>query len=447
MQPSGQIRPIYADSFRCIGSACEDTCCQGWSVPIDRATYEKYQQLPDVPLAALIQANTIAQPANPDGSSPLPFAKLRMTEGNRCPLLATDGLCRVQMEFGESLLSHICATYPRIVNTVDGAPDKSLALSCPEAARTVLLNPNLLRDGIATVEGVASAENAPHNDLLPAGGPSQFRPLAHFWPIRATVLKVLSERTYPLWQRLFLLGLLCRRLDEIGRGILNEPVRDFLLSFERAVATGSLLPAMETLPVDREAQLDVMMRLAGMLLNRSNVLPRFVECINAFTNGIGNGPQATLASLTANYSEAHDRYYAPFFSRHPYILENYLLNTIFRCHFPFGKSGAGPNAAPAMNQEFSKLIAQFTLMKGFLIGVAGHHRMSFSTEHVVHTVQAVSKHFEHHPEFLNQSHALLVESHMDGARGMAILLRNSLPVHSPRPVAPVAEMPVPQAVA
>jgi hypothetical protein len=66
---------------------------------------------------------------------------------------------------------------------------------------------------------------------------------------------------------------------------------------------------------------------------------------------------------------------------------------------------------------------------------------------VVHTFQTSAKHFEHHPEFLKQAHALLVESRMDGARGLAILLRNSLPVKThdvSRPVAPGVVIPAMQ---
>ena len=435
MRPSGQIRPTYADSFRCIGSECEDTCCQGWSVPIDRKTFEKYQNLPDVPLRALIQSSIVAQPADADGSEPAPFAKILMTPANQCPLFNGDGLCRVQIECGESFLSHACAVYPRVINTIDGAPDKALSLSCPEAARLVLLNPHLLPEKQPEEQPEATASS--HADGLPAN-----RPLAHFWPIRASVLSLLRQRTYPLWQRLFLLGIFCRRLDAIARGELDRPVSDFLHDFDRTVATGALLPAMETLPVDRSAQLDVVLRLAGMLLHRSNIRPRFIECIQAFTSGIGNGPQATLESLSDHYAEAHDRHYAPFFARHPYILENYLINTIFRTHFPFGRSGAQPSNTPDMTREFALLTAQFALMKGLLIGVAGHHRTNFSAAHVVHTLQAASKHFEHHPEFLNQAHALLLESHMDGARGLAILLRNTDPIGVSRSPVPQVQVPV-----
>lgn len=37
------LRPQYAKRFRCIGGACEDACCSGWAVTIDRSTYQKYE--------------------------------------------------------------------------------------------------------------------------------------------------------------------------------------------------------------------------------------------------------------------------------------------------------------------------------------------------------------------------------------------------------------------
>jgi lysine-N-methylase len=182
---------------------------------------------------------------------------------------------------------------------------------------------------------------------------------------------------------------------------------------------------MDKMPTDRAAQLDMVLRLAGMMLHKSNVRPRFVECVQAFTSGIGNRPGATLETLAAQYALGQERYYAPFLARHPYIMENFLINTIVRCQFPFGKEGMRAGAQPKKGREFAMLAAQFVLMRGLLIGVAGHHGEAFSTAHVVHTVQAASKHFEHHPEFLSMAHGLLVEAGLDGDRGMAILLRDA----------------------
>lgn len=429
-------RPNYAERFRCIGSECEDTCCEGWAVPIDRATFDKYQSLPESPLRILIDSCVVPKKAEADtstraeetapetnseashaatsGSNPALFATIRMNEQNQCPLLSADHLCRIHSEVGESYLSYTCATYPRIVASIDGVQETSLALSCPEAARIVLLTPDLFGSGPDMRHRVSAAESQQDGS-----------PQAHFLAIRQAALDLIRNRAYPLWQRMFLLSVFCRRLDSIARGELTRTVDAFLVDFETAVTSGALRPSMETLPGDRNAQLDVVLRLAGLMLHKSNVRPRFVECIQAFTQGIGNGPGATLDSLAAHNAFAHDHYFVPFINQHPHILENYLANTILRRQFPLGKEGLQQGAEIDAAREFSMLAAQFVLMRGLLIGVAGFHGAEFSAAHVVHTVQAASKHFDHHPDFPNLAHALLIERGMNDARGFAALLRDA----------------------
>jgi len=422
MRTAPPARSPFHEAFRCIGSDCEDTCCQGWNVPIDQITYQKYRALPASPLATMIR-ESIAE--NPKSAAPAvvagddkpvfnagSFGRILIDGKNHCPLLTADRLCRIHAELGPQMLSYACSTYPRIVHQFLGHNETALALSCPAAARLVLLDSDLLDRGL----------HAPPFGDAPEGT----NPLPpDFLEIRQSVLWLLKLRSYPLWQRMFLLGLLCRRLDSIARGELNRSVQGFLADFKTAVQTGALRPAMETLPVDRTAQLDVVLRLAGLMLHRSNVSPRFSESVQAFTSGIGNGPGATLESLTVHYAQAHDLSFEPFFRRHPHILENYLVNTIIRCQFPFGCDGMNVGAEPDRAQEFARLTAQFALVRGLLIGVAGFHGAAFSTAHVVKTVQSAAKHFEHHPKFLKLAYELLTESQMDGARGMAILLRNA----------------------
>lgn len=445
------VRPEYAERFLCIGSACEDTCCKGWGIPIDRDAYGKYRNLPPSPLRNLIQISCLITPKDSvcvDGSGqivprPEVFAKIRMTDANYCPMLHPDGLCRIQTEYGVELLPHTCASYPRIVHSIDGIEEKALALSCPEAARLVLLDPWLF----APIQPLAIPPTPPdslYNPRREDNPPERDGSLlSWFWSIRECILALVRNRSYELWQRLFLLGIFCRRLDGIAEGEFSIAVPAFLCEFEASIASGRLrtaIEAMETLPADNALQLQVVLKLAGMLLKHSNTLPRFSECVRAFTAGIGNGPGATFESLAAHYALAHDRFYAPFFDRHPHILENYLINTMVRCQFPL-REGMRAGARPSLAHEYALLTAQFALMKGLLIGVTGCHREAFSPEHVVHTVQAASRHFEHHPDFLAQAHALLVESKMEGARGLAILLRNTEPAATRTAIAACAPAP------
>jgi lysine-N-methylase len=439
LQQNKLFQPDYSEDFRCIGPACEDSCCQQWTVHVDQGAFEKYQNLPAGPLRTLLDENVLPVPGPArasGGSASAPFAQIRMNPSGKCPLLSAGGLCQIQVEHGEGLLPYSCATYPRVSYSIDGVTEKALSLSCPEAARLVLLNPQLNRGA------GQDAGPRPGRDRAHEGDPC----LDYFLPIRNAALALVQNRVYPLWQRLFLLDMLGRHFDAIAPEERRERVPKLLVGFEATVASGHLQSTIDTLPEDYARQVDLVLLLSGMMLHRSYIRPRFMECIQAFTEGIGNGAGATLESLTAGYRRAHDRYYAPFFEKHPYILENYLVNAIFRCRFPFGRdwmqTGAAPStlSAPStisMTRESVLLAAQFALMKGLLIGVAGFHREQFSASHVVHTVQAASKHFEHHTEFLTEAHALLVEKGLDGQLGLAILLRNK----NSRP--PWPELPAP----
>ena len=416
MSRTGLVAPKYTEDFVCIGSACEDNCCHSWSVPISRSAYEKYQTLPDGSLRTLIDASILLAPksaVSSDGFGPDVFAKIRMNESNVCPIMTADGLCQIHSQCGPGFLPTMCATYPRMLRSVRGAEQNALALSCPEAARIVLLNPLTWKQAEPhpPTSGETYSEDLPNSSAL--------------WAIRSVVFNIVRNRAFPLWQRLLHLGVLCQKLDALPADWPEDEVSKCLDDFDRTVADGTLRLEMESLSVDPSAQLDAVLRLAGLMGKRSIITGRFVECINAFKTGIGYGPTATtLESLTAGYKTAHDRFFAPFFDRHPHILENYLINTILRCRFPFGPDDRNHDAVHSATREFTTLIAQFSLMRGLLVGVAGAHRGSFSTDHVVQTVQAASKHFDHHPEFPKLAHDLLVKLGLDQLNGAALLIRN-----------------------
>src|SRR5579872_1107613 len=206
--PSTRLfKPEYSQNFCCIGPACEDSCCEQWTVHVDQSTFEKFQSLAAGPLRTLIEENVLRNPEQTDapGGAASAFAQIRMGDDAKCPLLSTEGLCRVQQEYGESHLPHMCATYPRAFYSVQGETEKALALSCPEAARLVLLDPHL---SLNATQGCESPEGA-----VVTSGNDPWQP--HFWPVRDFALTLVRNRDLPLWQRLFLLHLLSSRVDAI----------------------------------------------------------------------------------------------------------------------------------------------------------------------------------------------------------------------------------------
>lgn len=118
--------PQYYTQFRCIGSACEDSCCYGWTVDIDPDTAARYRALPGALGDRLRQVLTDTD----DGT-------IMEIENSRCPMWRSDGLCRIQAELGHDALSRVCQTFPRLRHDYGDFVEQDLELSCPEAARLI----------------------------------------------------------------------------------------------------------------------------------------------------------------------------------------------------------------------------------------------------------------------------------------------------------------------
>jgi lysine-N-methylase len=136
MKPEKLLQPGYFDAFQCIGSACEDTCCVGWIVHVDKSTFDKYQKCSDPECGTSLRTLITI---NENSSNDDDYAKIAFNEPG-CPFLS-ESLCSIQQRLGEEYLSNMCATYPRVMNRVDEVLQRSLDLSCPEAARVALLDP------------------------------------------------------------------------------------------------------------------------------------------------------------------------------------------------------------------------------------------------------------------------------------------------------------------
>ena len=408
------LRPLYAESFQCIGPACEDTCCRDWRIDVDAATLARYRALPESPLRVLLDRHVVNHPetsAGPDGVRP--GASIQMLPSGECPLLGEDRLCRIHAELGEDHLCATCGSYPRTIHTIDGFAEQPLVLSCPEAVRHVLLAPALT---------LADAHQIDWDDHALPGVPVR----SYFWVIREFVIRLLLDRNYALWERLFLLGVFARRLDAFASGGQgHRTVPGFLSDFSSAVRSGGLRSAMESIPADLPLQLNLVLSLADLGLRKGAALPqRLLETLQNFASGIGHGRDVALDSQVAAYQAAHREFYEPFFLGRPHILENYLVNQVFRTAFPFGAGLFDPEAMAQIARSYASLVTQFALIKGLLIGVAGHHGAGFSADHVVQTVYTTVRHFEHSPRFLSESLQMLEDRKLDDARGLTMLLRN-----------------------
>jgi lysine-N-methylase len=52
---ASMLMPAYVKLFSCIGGECEDACCAGWMVTLDRESFRNYQHCIDPLLRPVLQ--------------------------------------------------------------------------------------------------------------------------------------------------------------------------------------------------------------------------------------------------------------------------------------------------------------------------------------------------------------------------------------------------------
>ncbi|MEE2695410.1 MAG: flagellin lysine-N-methylase [Pseudomonadota bacterium] len=136
-----EIVPRYYEKFKCIGSECPETCCEGWRISMDEGAYKKYQALDNNKLKNTAKKYIKKYPSEVEDQVKGYFAYIELKDGT-CPFLGKDRLCKVQKECGSDFLSKTCAEYPRKVSVYPKKNTRSLNLGCPESARLILCDSN-----------------------------------------------------------------------------------------------------------------------------------------------------------------------------------------------------------------------------------------------------------------------------------------------------------------
>ena len=119
--------PDYYKEFQCVADKCEDTCCAGWQIVIDKKTLKKYRKIKgDFRRQMLKKVNWFQ-------------GTFKQDSDKRCAFLNEKNLCDLYLNQGEEGFCKTCREYPRHTEEFEGVREITLSLSCPEVAR-ILMN-------------------------------------------------------------------------------------------------------------------------------------------------------------------------------------------------------------------------------------------------------------------------------------------------------------------
>ena len=124
-------KPNRDADFRCLASACPDTCCAGWEIVVDDRSADRFRAMEDAMGNRLQQALVTV-----DGET-----QLRRHPDGRCVLLNEQNLCDLYALCGEGALCRTCRLHPRFVADYGARREIMPGLSCPAWIATYLLDP------------------------------------------------------------------------------------------------------------------------------------------------------------------------------------------------------------------------------------------------------------------------------------------------------------------
>lgn len=118
--------PDYYKEFSCLADKCEDTCCAGWQIVVDKKSLKKYKEETGDYRKKLKKAVDFRNET------------FRQDNNKRCAFLKDNNLCDMYLNLGPDSLCKTCRMYPRHVEEFENVREITLSVSCPEVARILL---------------------------------------------------------------------------------------------------------------------------------------------------------------------------------------------------------------------------------------------------------------------------------------------------------------------
>ena len=388
-QSLSALMPRFVERFRCIGASCEDTCCSGWTVYVDKKTYKAYRKESGPALERMMANMTRLDGGGEDAYG----AITAVGQEQRCPALQ-DGMCSVQTHLGESYLSDTCHNYPRTNRSVHGQVEQSITLSCPEAARLALL----AEDAFDFIEAPVQLRHAAMLGVGPHFGVSP----ALMAETRIFCLNLLRSRELSLWQRLALLGAFCDTLSALCASGGQETIPVMIDDFVRLVENGELVATLDLIQPDHDAQAMVFATLwATKGFESTSTLEQALMHQVATRFGADAHGQVSAERLVGAYRHGLGRLDEAL-TQAPWLLEHYLVNEVLVELIPF--NGATPY------DSYVQLMARFGLLRLILAVQCNTEGELPPLATLVSTVQLHCRRFQHVPGYTKRVNDSLYDS-------------------------------------
>ncbi len=364
--------PKYMMDFKCISSKCEDTCCAGWDINIDENTYNRYINSTGE-LKTLLEGKFIE---NKNEHDTFNRGFMILKSESRCPFLNENMLCDIHGSVGEEHLCITCKNYPRVFNIVDNTYEKSGLPSCEEICRKAFLNKEKME--FIEVEDYIDEESIEIRRIIDSEAfEGSHSLLQYFWDLRVMTINIMQERDFLIEERLNIIKSLYEIIQDSYEKYDFDKIEEILDDFNNGLINIEDYKG-KCFKEKQEFYKDI---CEDNLVNNVRSV-RLRKCIEEYKLGM-------LSFNMNTYNEVNNK-----LEEYSYILENYLVNQVFKNLIPFNK---GDNLVQSINE----LINSYRIIKAYIIGISISLKNEISENLILRVIQSLSKDIEHNKIFKN----------------------------------------------
>ena len=396
--------PKYFKDFKCIGGECTDSCCIGWDIDIDKTTFRQYYKVKDADMKKMFQKNVHNNEYCT--SDDIDYGQVKLKGSKRCPFLDDKNYCVIHSKLGEDYLSNVCTSFPRITNKVDGLYELSLDVSCPEAARILLLK----EEGIEFEERkeplgkhIVSVEiNTKDKDNNPL--------VEHFNAMRELSIKIVQNRNYSIDERLYMLGEFINDLEneaESNCDNLESFIKNYDIEFDKESHSKNTMNYI--------IQIDFFNKILGLIdIEKEVDSDKFKELTRVVRKSFNLENFGEVLKEQDFYIDKFEEYNKEIIEKNSYIFENYLVNFIYSNLFPFSE-------VESIFDGYTMLLMRYELIKFYLMGMYMNDKKQNVME-IVEFIQLFSKVVGHHRNYTQKILRHIKKNELDNINFMENIL-------------------------
>jgi lysine-N-methylase len=385
------LTPKYVTDFQCIGADCPDTCCAGWSITIDKDSFQSYRRVVHPVLKPLLKAHLV----HVDKTSHDKHGAINLRKSDsHCVLHSSEGLCHLQRELGEDALSDTCYVYPRFVAKFGDRFQQCLTLSCPEAARLALA-----QDEAFDIKSSVFTSRLATTTVI---GPVRGFTIKSMDEVHIFLIQLFQTHALSNTERLVTVGWLCQRLDELVYAGEQATVDTLITQMRELVEAGTIHSIVGQLHPQQDASVTLFSILFGnkSTLGKSDLQKEILHRVKA---GLEIDRDLKLTRISENYA-CGNRLLNESESSNLYnnLMTRFLLNDLFRETFPWKQHTA--------MKHYQDLLTRYGILRLMLSGVAANLGKAPDQTTMVHTISVFCRLYQHDSTLSSQTDALLAQS-------------------------------------